>query len=193
MSEFAEFTPRTAPGARLTEADGLRLRPAVAADLPRLAPIAAARERVALERALERFESIFPEASAGRGLLLLAELGEEAVGFGWASYFTPPPTPDSPPNMAPEGWYLAGVVVSPRYRRRGIGAALTAARLEWIAARSPRAHYVANERNRVSIELHRTFGFVESTRDFVYPRAAFEGGAGILFIRHGPWPGESLE
>ena len=181
MSEFAPYAPGAPSEAPLTEADGLRLRPAAAADLPRLAPIAAAREGVPLEQALERFERHFTETSAGQALLLIAEVGGEAVGFGAAAYFTPPSDPA--PNMAPEGWYLAGVVVAPRHRRRGIGAALTAARLEWIAARSRRAYYVANERNRVSIELHEAFGFVEATRDFTYPRATFEGGGGVLFVR----------
>ncbi|HET9950318.1 MAG TPA: GNAT family N-acetyltransferase [Candidatus Eisenbacteria bacterium] len=183
MSEFAEYAPgaRSSEEPPLTGTDGLRLRPASAVDLPRLAPIAAAREGIAPERALEGFETFLAEADAGRALLLLAELGAEAIGFAKASYFTPPP--GSPANVAPEGWYLSGVVVSPRHRRRGVGAALTAARLEWIDARSPRAYYFANARNRVSIDLHEGFGFVEATRDFVHPRATFEGGVGVLFVR----------
>jgi predicted O-methyltransferase YrrM/ribosomal protein S18 acetylase RimI-like enzyme len=181
MSEFAAYAPGATTGPMLTEADGLSLRPARAEDLLRLAPIAAAREGIPLERALEGFERFFAETSAGHALLLIAELAGAAIGFGRASYFTPPP--DSPPNMAPEGWYLAGVVVSPGSRRRGVGAALTEARLEWIAARSPRAYYFANERNQVTIDLHRAFGFVEATRDFVHPHATFEGGRGVLFVR----------
>ena len=181
MSEFAEYAPGAAAELPLTEADGLRLRAAVAADLPRLAPIAAEREGIAVERALDGLERFFGEASAGRALLLVAELGEEAIGFGKASYFSTPP--GSPPNVAPEGWYLSGVVVRPRHRRRRVGDALTAARLEWIAARSPRAYYFANVRNRVSIDLHEAFGFVEATRDFVHPHATFEGGVGALFVR----------
>ena len=183
MSEFAEYVPGGAAEPRLTEADGLRLRPAVAADLPRLAPIEAERESIAAERALAGLERLLILANAGRALLLMAEFAEGAIGFGKASYFTPPA--GSPPNVAPEGWYLSGVVVVLRFRRRGVGAALTAARLQWIAARGPRAYYFANTRNRVSIELHRAFGFVELTRDFVHPHATFKGGAGALFVRTG--------
>ena len=183
MSEFAEYAPGGAAEPRLTEADGLRLRPAVATDLPRLAPIEAERESIAAERALEGLERFLIQANAGRALLLVAELAENAIGLGKATYFTPPA--GSPPNVAPEGWYHSGVVVVPRFRRRGVGAALTTVRLEWIAKRSPRAYYFANTRNRVSIELHRAFGFVELTRDFVHPHATFKGGAGALFVRAG--------
>lgn len=69
----------------------------------------------------------------------------------------------------------------PDQRRRGIGRALTLARLEWIAARGEKAYYFANEMNRASIDLHAAVGFVELTRDFQHPGAQFSGGSGILF------------
>jgi len=184
MSEFAEHASGSAKPA-LTESDGLRIRAATEEDLARLAPIWAEREGCPLERALEGFTQFFAAARAGRALLILAEVGTSAIGFGKASYFTPPA--GSASNMAPEGWYLSGVVVSPRYRRRGVGGRLTAARLAWIAGLgSDTAYYFANVRNRVSIDLHRAFGFQELTRDFSHPHARFEGGPGVLFIRRGP-------
>ncbi len=101
------------------------------------------------------------------------------MGIAKIRRFTPPP--DSPPNMAPAGWYLSGVIVAEDYRRRGIGRRLTQARLNWIAERDRAAYYFSNARNRASIDLHRAFGFVELTRDFTFPGASFEGGVGILF------------
>ena len=193
MSEFAEYAPGTATEPPLTAATGLRIRAAAADDLPRLAPISAAREGTTIEAALGRFARFHEAAGSGRALVMLAEVNGEAIGFGKASYFTPPA--GSAPNVAPEGWYLSGVVVTPRYRRRGVGARLTAARLEWIArvAGDAPVHYFANLRNRVSIELHARHGFEELTRDFSHPHARFEGGAGALFVRRGPRPGETLE
>jgi ribosomal protein S18 acetylase RimI-like enzyme len=192
MSEFAAYAPGPGTEPPLSETDGLRIRVATAADLERLAPIAAAREGSTVEAALEGFTRFLETAAAGRALVMMAEIGGEAIGFGKASYFSPPA--DSATNVAPEGWYLSGVVVSPRYRRRGVGARLTAARLAWIAATGGEAaYYFANARNRVSIELHERFGFVELTRDFSHPYARFEGGVGILFVRRGPPAREPIE
>ena len=194
MSEFAEYAPgRGGPAPPLTESDGLRIRAAAERDLARLAPIAAEREGCSLEQALEGLSRFFGATQAGRALLVLAEIGTDAIGFGKASTFTPPA--GSPPNMAPGGWYLSGVVVSPPYRRRGVGARLTTTRLAWIAelGGGVAVYYFANARNRVSIDFHRAFGFTELTRDFSHPHARFEGGPGILFIRRGPTVIESLE
>jgi ribosomal protein S18 acetylase RimI-like enzyme len=83
------------------------------------------------------------------------------------------------------------VVVGPAHRRRGLGRQLTRVRLDWIRERSTQAYYFANERNQVSIALHRALGFVELTRDFHHPQVQFEGGSGILFacdLRRGPGP-----
>jgi len=73
------------------------------------------------------------------------------------------------------------VIVVPEYRRRSVGRILTQARLDWIAQRDRWAYYFANAQNRVSIELHQQFGFIELTREFSHPWATFEGGIGILF------------
>ncbi len=114
-----------------------------------------------------------------RNLLLAALVDDRVVGYGKADVFVPPD--DAPPNCAPRGWYLTGVTIEPPMRRRGIGLALTRARLERVARRSVHAHYFANAMNRASIDLHARLGFEEVTRDFWYPRTSFTGGAGILF------------
>jgi len=161
------------------------IRPARAGDFESLGRITAARyggEPGAHAAALERF----PEgAGEGRSLLLAAEIDGMAVGVGKCRYFAR--DADAPPDTGPEGWYLAGVVIDERYRRRGIGRRLTTARLEWIAARADAAYYFTNARNAASIALHREFGFEEITRRFTLPHATFEGGEGILFgVRFAP-------
>ena len=74
-------------------------------------------------------------------------------------------------------------------RRRGVGHALTDARLRWIAERAEHAWTFVNARNHASIDLHAAFGFEEVTRDVAFPVVTFEGGEGILFratLRSGP-------
>ena len=176
MSKFAEFTPRSSPPA---EVGKLVIRSASPPDLPALARIAAEREGEPVAQWLTAFEHIHADTAGGQSLLVVAAVNGAIAGYGKAGYFTPPA--GSPANVAPAGFYLTGVIVAPAYRRRGLGLELTRARLDWIAARSPRAYYFANARNRVTIDLHQKLGFVELTRDFSHPQVRFEGGAGILF------------
>lgn len=112
-------------------------------------------------------------------LLVIAESSDDVVGYGRAHLFEPPA--GSAADVAPTGYYLAGVVVHPAHRRNGVGAALTRARLDWISRRSGEAWYFANARNTGSIALHEPFGFEEVTRAFSFPDVEFDGGEGILF------------
>jgi ribosomal protein S18 acetylase RimI-like enzyme len=158
----------------------IQVRPAVLSDVPELGAITAARESGdATEYSLIIEEAITSWEKSSKGIILVAEHKGQIVGFAKVKYFTPPDT--APANVAPSGWYLAGVIVVPEYRRRSVGRILTQARLNWIAKRDRWAYYFANAQNRVSIEMHQQFGFVELTRDFTYPGTTFEGGIGILF------------
>ena len=62
-------------------------------------------------------------------------------------------------GLAPAGHYLGGIIVHPSWRQQGIGQALTAARLRWIAQRATRAYYFTNEQNQASRALHAKLGF----------------------------------
>jgi len=83
-------------------------------------------------------------------------------------------------DPAPPGHYLGGVTVDPAWRRRGVGAALTDARLQWIAGRADEARYVVNAQNRASIDLHRRWGFIEVLRGPRLMGVEFDGGVGLL-------------
>jgi len=87
----------------------------------------------------------------------------------------------TPATSAPDGWYLSGIVVEERWRRRGIGTALTRARLDWLAGRATRVHYIANAANAASIRMHEQFGFREIARGITAPGVTFENGEGVLF------------
>lgn len=114
--------------------------------------------------------------------LFVARYEDAVIAYGKVDYFKPPP--DSPSTVAPEGYYLGGLVVTAAARRSGVGAALTRARMAWAAERASEIWYFSNARNRVSLDLHAKLGFSEVTRDFEYPGASFIGGVGVLCRAH---------
>ena len=62
--------------------------------------------------------------------VFVALLADRVVGYARIAR-QGPFVSEAPANAAPEGLYLIGIVVEPRWRRRGLGAALTIARLAW--------------------------------------------------------------
>jgi ribosomal protein S18 acetylase RimI-like enzyme len=179
MAEFAIYEPRAPGESRPPSPSDALIRPARPDDATALGTISARREGRDPAEQVAAFVTLLASTAPERDFVLCAELDGRVVGFGKTHRFVHPADP--PANAAPEGWYLSGVVVDPADRRRGLGHALTEARLQWIAARSPCAYYFANALNRVTIDLHARFGFVEVTRDFWFPKAEFRGGVGILF------------
>jgi ribosomal protein S18 acetylase RimI-like enzyme len=177
---FEEYRPRIHDGERSPAPSDLVIRPASPADVEGLAELQAAREggRVP-EHASQLGASMDANTATGQGIILVAAIAGSVVGLGKVTHFTPPPV--APRNVAPKGWYLSGLIVAAEYRRRGIGRRMIRSRLDWIARYERWAYYFANVRNLVSMDLHREFGFVELTRDFVYPGVTFEGGEGIIF------------
>ena len=152
------------------------IRTALPSDVAELAGIEAAREGGEPAAHAAKLEKLLASSAAGKARVLAAQHGPRLVGIAKITRFTPPP--DSPPNMAPAGWYLSGVIVAEDYRRRGIGRRLTQARLNWIAERDRAAYYFSNARNRASIDLHRAFGFVELTARLHVPRRIVRGRSG---------------
>ncbi len=157
----------------------LVIRKADMKDAKQLSEIRLEREGGELESHLAKFKKELSKNDEDKLLLFVAEIGNNIVGFGRARYFTPPPDP--PVNIAPEGWYLMGVIVRKAFRRKGIAKALTLRRLKWLSERASKAYYFTIVGNQASIDLHKPFGFVEITRDFIYPGIATESGRGILF------------
>ncbi len=174
MSLFAEYAPG---GAARPRVEGLAIRFAEPADLDVVAALATARNGGSLEERRARISRELRHRRRQR--LFVAETADGVIGYAWVKRFRA--APDAPPGCAPDGWYLLGVVVDPAWRRRGVGTALTRARLDFIAHRASQAYYAANAGNRPSIDLHVQFGFTELSRDFVLPRVHFAGGKGVLF------------
>ncbi len=153
------------------------IRPATPADLGAAAAIRAERDGGPPAAYLPVFEAIL-ERDPKRDFLLVAHCCDEVVGYGRAGRYDP--ADDAPSDTVPAGHYLFGVVVRPDHRRRGIGRALTEARIDRLRPLTDRVYYFANARNAASIALHEQLGFVEVTRDFSYPGVTFDGGEGVL-------------
>lgn len=136
MSEFARFRIRDEALPQSSTTSETIVRVATEKDLSEIAEIAADREGEPLENWQHSIRRSFESSAANLALLVVAGIQGRTAGFGKAGYFVPPNA--SPPNVAPEGWYLTGLVVRPAYRRQGHGSRLTIARLEWIADRADR-------------------------------------------------------
>ena len=179
MSLFAEYSAKLPAQSGLDASCGLVIRLGAEPDLPAIAAITAEREGDSPERRRSSAEEFLRQSrSTDRSSLFVAELLGEVIGFGQCSYFVPLENALRP--VAPEGWYLAGLIVAPKFRRRRVGLQLTRARLQWIAQRANCAYYFANAKNLVSLELHQKLGFEELTRNFFYAGATFAGGDGIF-------------
>lgn len=127
---------------------------------------------------VEMRERVELDLQASNRKLFVAVAERQVVGYGRVAYFEPPDNASA--RVAPAGYYLSGLLVSEAWRRQGLGERLTAARLSWIFRRANDVWYFSNAQNRVSLALHAKLGFVEITRDFVYPGVTFDGGTGVL-------------
>ncbi|HYJ68723.1 MAG TPA: GNAT family N-acetyltransferase [Nocardioidaceae bacterium] len=176
---FASYEPSRS-GARRTD---VVTRPAEPSDVAACVQLAMERDGGDLAAWRSRFESYLVGDDRA---LFVAEVDGEFAGYGRLERLEPEAEGDTP--AAPPGWYLVGVVVPPRWQRRGVGTALTRARLTWAWERADEVWYFVNARNRASIDLHREFGFVEVTRDFAIPGVQFDDGHGtgvLLRCRRG--------
>lgn len=180
MARFADYDPDGGNQPKLDVARDLALRPPTRADVEALAQLSRQREGGEIDDHRRRTaRAVGVSLRSSERVFFVAEHRGAIVGYAKARYHRQ--TEGEPANAAPEGWYLSGLVVAEAFRRRGVGDALTRARLARIAEHAGTAYYFANENNQASIELHAHLGFRELTRDFIYPRLTFEGGEGVLY------------
>ena len=172
MPEFAAYEPDR-PSAERAVPTIAPLRPS---DVGECAALAAAREGDDMARWAEVFRR---RAEADPVTTFVARVDGEIAGFGAVGWLDNAEADGA--RRVPPGWFLTGLVVAPAWRRRGIGAALTAHRLDWVRGRAEVVYYFANARNGATIDLHRRLGFEEVTREFAIPGVAFDGGVGVLF------------
>ncbi len=175
---FVDEEGRVRNGRSSAFSAALRVRPAIPADSEGVARLFVQCVGGQMDEHRLGFEQELRSARANN-LVLVAEVEHEIIGFARARYFEP--SAQSPENVAPPGWYLLGVNVAPAYRRRGVGAELTRARLRWIAERAGQAFYFTEEGNHASIALHARLGFEEIRRSGAYPGALPAESSRVLY------------
>jgi ribosomal protein S18 acetylase RimI-like enzyme len=137
----------------------LSIRPAVDSDLDQCARLRANDVSGDLEMWRERFTSDLHNA---KRRFIVAEIGASVVGYGHTVRHER--SPDAETDSSPSGFFLAGLLVAPEFRRDGIGSRLTSARLEALRAETKTVFYLADPENQATISLHRRFGFEEVRR-----------------------------
>lgn len=179
--KFVEYDPSPVRRRRID----IVTRPAGPKDVGPCATLAVQRDGGERGSWLSRFETYLESDGCA---LFVAEVSGEVVAYGRLERLDPDGDGSA---QAPAGWYLAGIVVDPRWRRRGIAAALTEARLDWAWRHTDEVWYFANERNRATLDLHDAFGFVEVTRDFSIPGVTFDNGLGKGILFRCPRPADA--
>jgi GNAT superfamily N-acetyltransferase len=178
MSEFARYEPDVPRSAAPLD---LHVRAGAASDVEQCVALLSAVRGETPEAWLPMFRRTL---AAPDKLLVVAEVDGQIVGYARAVLFVR--ELEAPADAAPDGYYLMGLVVHPRWRRQGIARQLTQARLTWAWPRTDVVWYFASTDNRASIDLHTTFDFREVTRNFSYPGLTFNHGTGVLFCASRP-------
>ena len=158
-----ESFARWSPGASRKRAEFI-IRPGAERDVAacaRLVVALGAGEKAAWQQTLTR-----TVRDGARRALFVAEARGQVVGYGRVVCIEADPKAE---GAAPAGWYLLGLVVDQAWRRRGIGEALTTARMAWVAERADRIYYFTAPGNRVSRELHQRLGFAPLPGTWVPP------------------------
>lgn len=170
MSGFAEYQPGVS-----RQAVEVEVRPGVLGDLQVCAELIVSRTGGS---AAERRERLVADLAAPDKYIAVAVVGDEVVGYG--GVIRHELKPDDPPTTAPTGYYLIGLIVSPDWRRHGIGELITRDRIRWTAERADAVYYFANQANGAILDLNQSFGFTEVTRDFIFPGAPLKPGTCVL-------------
>ncbi len=103
------------------------------------------------------------------------------VGAAKTHFF--PRAEATPEGTVPAGHYLGGITVHPEHRRRGVGTALTEARLQWIWERANEAYFYTDDTNTASIRMHAAMGFAELSRHIALRSSRADNEHLILFGR----------
>jgi ribosomal protein S18 acetylase RimI-like enzyme len=172
MSVFAEYEPGTERRALGAE---VGTRGAEEADLDACARLIVARTDGSVDGRRRR---LLGDLQDPQRYSAVACVGDEVVGYGGVMWHEL--TSADPPTTAPTGYYLVGLIVSPDWRRHGIGELLTVERMRWTAERADTIHYFANLANGATLDLHERLGFTEITRDFTFPGNPLKPGTGVL-------------
>ncbi|HEY5437344.1 MAG TPA: GNAT family N-acetyltransferase [Acidimicrobiales bacterium] len=92
-----------------------------------------------------------------RRLFLVATVDDSVLGYGHTTFHSRDAHEES--TSSPSGYFLSGLMVSPDYRRKGIGKFLTIARINKLRQVTDHIYYGAERGNLATIDLHAQLGF----------------------------------
>jgi ribosomal protein S18 acetylase RimI-like enzyme len=168
-SPFAEYLP--SPAERVAGAE-VRVAEAVAADLEEIAALQVGVRGGTVSEWSGRIGRTMDRALSA---VAVARVGAEIAGYGNVMYLAPHPA-----DEAPGGHYLMGVSVAHRWRRRGIGDAVTRWRMAWVWERASEVWCFVSAANPASVDLHLALGFAEVRRAPALQGVTFDCGEGVL-------------
>jgi ribosomal protein S18 acetylase RimI-like enzyme len=149
---------------------GVSVRAATLADVPAVAALFCEQHGGAAAETAPHIADHFELIAEGLpDYVCVAEIDSVVVGFGKCGHRA---MGDLGAVNLPDGFYLAGIYTTPRFRRRGVGHHVTVHRLQWIAAHADAAFYFTDTDNEASIALHVDMGFVEVCRGVSPPPGA---------------------
>jgi ribosomal protein S18 acetylase RimI-like enzyme len=131
------------------------IREAVTSDIPACAAMIATHESGEVKYWQERFET---DLANPRRRFLVATFNEEIVGYGHTVHHDRVVTDE---ESGPSGFFLSGLLVSPEFRRSGIGSKLTGARIDLLRPDADLIYYYADPENEETISMHARLGFEE--------------------------------
>jgi ribosomal protein S18 acetylase RimI-like enzyme len=172
MSGFASYDPAAT---RRPTQTAVAVRAAAPGDLAVCAQLIVSRTGGSAD---ERRERLLADLRAPDRYAAVASAAGQVVGYG--GVIRHERSAEHPPDTAPSGYYLIGLIVAPEWRRHGIGDLLTLDRMRWTAERADTIWCFANVANQAILDLHRRFGFEEVTRDFSFPNAPLRPGSAVL-------------
>lgn len=149
---------------------GVTVRTATQTDVPALATLFCEEHGGAADQTAPHIADHFKLIAEGLpDYVCVAEIDSMVVGFGKCGHRA---MGELGAVNLPDGFYLAGVYTTPRFRRRGVGHEVTVHRLQWISQHADAAYYFTDTDNEASIALHVAMGFVEVRSDASPPRGA---------------------
>lgn len=167
------FFDRYQPDAHGSPLPGLTVREVADADFHVCARLAALQAGGSTQWWADRLRA----SLSSERVMFVATVEDRIAGYARIRWRTPSAEGG---HRVPDGWYLSGILVDATLRRRGVGRALTQARLDWVWQRADHAYMVASHKDLTSIDLHRELGFREITRDFYLPGVVFIDGGVLL-------------
>jgi ribosomal protein S18 acetylase RimI-like enzyme len=169
---FADYRPDES---RQTPSSAITIRGALSEDLEVCARLIVSRTGGSVE---DRRERLLSDLENPDRYVAVACAGDKVIGYGGVNRHQV--SPGMPADTAPSGYYLIGLIISPEWRRHGIGELLTVERMRWTAERADEIYFFANLANGAILDLHQRFRFEEVTRNFTFPGAPLEPGTCVL-------------